>query len=108
MHRPHYLSPPIEDTLPLFARPAARASDPATSHAAAAQAVDLRSHHQRIILEALQAGPAGASVIAERCGLAGHQVNKRLTELARRGKIWLTGRNVSSASGRAEREWRCV
>lgn len=90
--------------LPLFA--AARRSDPPTSHAAAAQAVSLRGEHQRLILEALAIGPAGASGIAERCGLVSHQVNKRLTELARTGRIVETGRTVRSASGRGEREWR--
>jgi len=43
MTRPHYITPPIEESLPLFAVrridtpiAAARRSDPATSHAAAA------------------------------------------------------------------------
>lgn len=90
--------------LPLFA--AARTSDPPTSHAAARAAGGLRSDHQRRILEALALGPAGASGIASRCGLVPHQVNKRLTELARTGTIVETGRTVRSASGRGEREWR--
>ena len=88
--------------LPLFA--AARRSDPATSHAAARTAPV--SEHQRLIMDALAVGPAGASGIAERCGLSGHQVNKRLTELARTGRIVETGRTVRSSSGRGEREWQ--
>jgi predicted ArsR family transcriptional regulator len=102
MNRPHYMTPPVEEALPLFA--AARRSDPATSHAAARTAPV--SEHQRLILEALAVGPAGASGIAARCGLSGHQVNKRLTELARTGRIVETGRTVRSASGRGEREWQ--
>lgn len=90
------------DALPLFA--AARRTDPATSHAAAKTAPV--SEHQRLIMDALAVGPAGASGIAERCGLVPHQVNKRLTELARTGKIVETGRTVRSASGRGEREWQ--
>lgn len=92
--------------LPLFA--AARRTDPATSHEAAARAKTFSGEHQAVILEALASGPAGASGIAERCGLSGHQVNKRLTELARTGRIVETGRVVRSSSGRGEREWRCV
>lgn len=92
------------DALPLFA--AARTSDPPTSHAAAREAVGLRSDHQRLILEALAIGPAGASGIAAILGLTSHQVNKRLSELERAGKVALTGRTVRSASGRGEREWR--
>jgi len=104
--RPHYITPPIEEALPLFA--AARATDPETSHAAAAQAGGLASKHQRQILAALLEGPAGASGIAARCGLLPHQVNKRLNELAKAGSIVETGRTVTSSSGRGEREWRCA
>ena len=101
MTRPHYIAPPLEESFPLFA--AARRTDPATSHAAAASAPV--AEHQAVILDALAVGPAGASGIAERCGLLPHQVNKRLTELARGGRIVQTGRVVRSGSGRGEREW---
>ena len=101
MNRPHYMTPPVEEALPLFA--AARRTDPATSHAAARTAPV--SEHQRLILDALAVGPAGASGIAERCGLLPHQVNKRINELAKAGRIVETGRTVRSASGRGEREW---
>jgi predicted ArsR family transcriptional regulator len=104
MNRPHYITPPIEESLPLFA--AARSSDPATSHQAAAQAGGLATKHQRQILAALLDGPAGASGIAARCGLLSHQVNKRIAELARDGRIVQTGRVVTSSSGRGEREWK--
>jgi len=87
--------------LPLF-----RATNPATSRAAAADAKAFRGEHHRLILEALAAGPAGASGIAERCGLVAHQVNKRIHELAKAGRIVETGRVVRSASGRGEREWQ--
>jgi len=87
--------------LPLF-----RQSNPATSRQAAADAKTWRGEHHRRILEALAAGPAGASGIAERCGLVPHQVNKRIHELAKAGSIVETGRIVRSASGRGEREWR--
>lgn len=92
------------DALPLFA--AARRTDPATSHEAAKTAPV--AEHQRLIMDALTQGPAGASGIAGRCGLLPHQVNRRIHELAKAGRIVETGRTVLSASGRAEREWRCV
>ena len=101
MTRPHYMTPDIEDTLPLFRR-----TDPATSKAAAVSVTEFAGEHHAAILTALAAGPAGASGIAARCGLSGHQVNKRLTELARTGRIVETGRTVRSSSGRGEREWR--
>jgi predicted ArsR family transcriptional regulator len=104
MTRPHWVTPPIEESLPLFG--AARSSDPATSHAAAAQAGGLATRHQRQILAALLEGPLGASGIAQRCGLLPHQIGKRLGELAKAGRIVETGRTVTSSSGRGEREWQ--
>jgi predicted Rossmann fold nucleotide-binding protein DprA/Smf involved in DNA uptake len=104
MNRPYYITPPIEEGLPLFA--AARSSDPETSHAAAAQAGGLATRHQRQILAALLDGPAGASGIAARCGLLPHQIGKRIAELAKAGRIVETGRTVMSSSGRGEREWQ--
>jgi predicted ArsR family transcriptional regulator len=90
--------------LPLWRQ--ARRADPVTSKIAARMAGGLRTDHQRRILDSLGQGPAGASEIAERCGLTAHQVNKRLTELGRHGLIVTTGRTVRSAAGRPEREWR--
>jgi len=101
MTRPHYITPPIEESFPLFRR-----NDPATSQAAAATVKAFQGEHHAAILEALSHGPAGASGIAVRCGLSSHQVNKRLGELAKAGRIVETGRTVRSGSGRQEREWR--
>jgi predicted ArsR family transcriptional regulator len=88
-------------TLPLFRR-----NDPATSKAAAATVKAFAGEHHAAILEALTIGSAGASGIAARCGLSSHQVNKRLGELAKAGRIVATGRLVRSGSGRGEREWQ--
>jgi len=92
--------PETLDALPLFRR-----TDPATSKQAGAAAKSFRGEHHAAILEALRHGPAGASGIAARCGLLPHQVNKRLHELAKVGRIVETGRVVVSQSGRGEREW---
>jgi hypothetical protein len=86
---------------PLF-----RQSDPSTSKAAAAQAVGVQADHHRRILAALELGPAGATVIAERCGLDKHRVGKRLGEMGRAGLIQTTGRELVNEAGRKEREWR--
>ena len=89
-----------------FAAPAARATDPATSHQAAAQARELAQQHHRTILAALeQHGPMGKDGIAARTSLTGVAVCRRLTELQRMGRIAPTGRVVASAAGRSEREW---
>jgi len=90
--------------LPLWR--AVRAADPVTSKIAARMAGGLRVDHQRRILDAIGQGPAGASEIAARCGLLPHQVNRRLNEMERDGKIATTGRTVRSAAGRPEREWQ--
>lgn len=89
--------------------PQARRTDPATSHAAAAQARDLQARHHRIILACLaEHGPLGKDGIASRTSLTGVAVCRRLDELRRAGKIEPTGRTVQSTAGRAEREWRAT
>jgi hypothetical protein len=104
--RPHYITPPIEEGLPLFG--AARSLDPVTSHAAAEDAGELDERHRRQIMAALLDGPAGVSGIARRCGLNSHQVGKRMAKLERDGRIVQTGRTVTSSSGRGEREWQAA
>lgn len=87
-----YYAPP-EAVLPLFA--AARASDPPTSHKAAAKAATFSGEHARRILAALAAGPAGQTEIAARAGMTVAQVSKRLKELREGGAIVRTGREVA-------------
>jgi hypothetical protein len=104
--RPHYITPPPEEVLPLFAQPAARRTDPETSHQAAVKAKAFAGRHAAAILEALRAGPAGQTEIAKRCGLLPHQCGKRLSELCRTGDVALTGRWVVNGGGCREREWQ--
>lgn len=92
-----YYPEDITATLPLF-KAAARANDPATSHAAAKRA-PVRGHCLKI-LEALAAGPAGQSQIAERTGLTVAAVSKRLPDLRRNGLIERCGECVSASGGR--------
>ena len=86
--------------LPIFA--AARRTDPETSKAAADRLPEIRGDHARRIVEALAAGPAGQTEIAERSGLTVAQVSKRIHELRKVGAIERTGREV----GRGEDEYR--
>jgi len=90
------------EALPIFS--AARRDDPATSHKAAAAVPAIRGEHARRILEALAAGPAGQTAIAERSGLTVAQVSKRIHELRKFGAIERTGREVA----RGEDEYRRI
>lgn len=90
-----------------IAAPAARSTDPGTSHEAALSAKELAERHARIILEALRThGPCGKDRIAALTRLTGVQVCRRLPELQRAGLIEETGKTVTSTAGRKEREWR--
>jgi hypothetical protein len=86
-----------------FGHPA-RATDPDTSHMAAAE-VNFRFAHFKLILHVLTE-PLGKSKIALFSGLDGAQVCRRLTEMERAGLIEPTGKTVNSSSNRQEREWR--
>lgn len=83
----------------------ARATDPDTSHEAAALAVQFITRQQALIVDALKAGPAGKDEIARRARLAGVAVARRLPDLQSLGVVVTTGNKVLSDSGRSEREW---
>ena len=88
----------------------ARNTDPLTSHTAASMAKKLIKHHHELIVEVLSIyGPLGCDSIAnETLFVSGHQVGKRMNELLKAGRVELTGRTVTSFSGRPQREWRAV
>ena len=89
----------------------ARNSDPSTSHTAASMAKRLiKHHHERILLALDWLGYGGCDAIGYWCGnrMSGHQVGKRMNELLKAGRVELTGRTVTSFSGRPQREWRAV
>jgi predicted ArsR family transcriptional regulator len=87
--------------LPLFRR-----TDPDTSKAAGEAAREFLGDHERLILEALAAGPGTKDEIASRCGLTEQQVARRMAGMKRRGLVVDTGERRASASGCAERVWR--
>ena len=90
-----------EDVLPLFRR-----SDPPTSKAAGVAAREFLGEHERLILEALAAGPGTKDDIASRCGLSEQQVARRMHGLARLGRVADTGTTRRTASGRMGTVWR--
>lgn len=92
--------PEIVECGPLFAAPRARASDPPTSHAAAARAKRSAVGHREAIVKALASGPAGQSEIARRTGLTVAAVSKRLKELRETGRIERCGECQSDTGGR--------
>ena len=93
--------PNAEAVLPLW-----RKSDPDTSKAAGEAAREFLGDHERLILEALAAGPGTKDEIASRCGLTEQQVARRMAGMKRRGLVVDTGERRASASGCAERVWR--
>lgn len=90
-------------TLPLFRR-----TDPVTSKAAgrAARETGLVGRHERLILEALAAGPGTKDEIAGRCGLTEQQVARRRAGLLRHGLVVLTGDRRRTPSGNTAEVWR--
>jgi len=92
--------PERTDFGPLFSKPAARATDPKTSHDAAKRVAVAAGRHRAAILEALGLGPAGQTEIAQRTGMTVAAVSKRLCDLRRDGAIERAGETVSGTGGR--------
>jgi len=85
----------------------ARATDAITSFQAAESIKDVAKMHQEVIVAALQRfGPMGKDAIANQTGLQSNQVARRMNELQKLDLIELSGKQVTSNSGRSEREWR--
>jgi predicted ArsR family transcriptional regulator len=84
-----------------------RATDAITSFKAAESIKDVAKMHQEVIVAALQRfGPMGKDAIANQTGLQSNQVARRMNELQKLDLIELSGKQVTSNSGRSEREWR--
>lgn len=94
------LPAPAESVLPR-----ARASDPLTSHVAAASALPLAKHHAALIIAALAKGPGTIYALAERSGLDHVAVARRMKELERQSLVRLTGETAPSPSGRPCGVW---
>jgi len=83
--------------------PLARASDPPTSHEAAAGAARFASGHHRQILDALVDGPASKTQLARRTGIDGVAVARRISELLDHGKVVVVSNDGVSPTGKRER-----
>lgn len=104
MNRPHYITPPLEESMPLFA--AARRTDPPTSKAAGRNARQFIGDHERQILDALAEGPGTKDELAERCGLSEQMVIRRIARLRRIGEVVGTGETRPTPSGGKAEVWR--
>lgn len=97
------------DTLPLFAL--ARASDPVTSHIAAAELPErVLTHQLDQVEDALRRFPNCTSYeLAVRAGLDRHMVAKRLSVLVRQGRAVCcleSERRACGISGKSALTWR--
>lgn len=86
-------------------RPLARATDPATSHAAASRAKNLAADHHAKILDALDKRDGTIYEIATATGLTHVQVARRMPELDEMGQAAPTDETRLSPSGRGCRVW---
>lgn len=99
---------PVTDDLPLFAAPAARATDPATSHDAARSMADGPAEAQaHAILRALLTyGDATADALDARIGWRDTTAGRRLKELDRAGYAYPLQGTAVTRSGRKAHLWR--
>ena len=90
-----------QSLLPFAAHTLARTENPATSHAAAAAARDLRADHHRLILDVMRCGEDWtADEVAIHCHLDRHQIGRRLGELEKHLLVRKSGRQRPTATGR--------
>lgn len=89
--------------------PRARKLDPTTSQQAAQSIQQVAPIHLQRIHECLhEHGPMGKDSIAIVLDMNPNQISRRLPELQKMGLVELTGKTVTSCSGRQEREWRAL
>jgi len=87
----------------------ARKTDPQTSKDAAVEIKLAAPQHFEKIHQVLQQfGPLGKDGIAYFSLMDGNQIARRLPEMKRLGMVELTGKTVTSKSGRKEREWMAL
>lgn len=90
------------------AKALARSTDRQTSHDAARQLVESGAHdsQKQAVYEALQKhGPCTARELAQRSGVEQYAIGKRISDLARDGRIEELGVKVQN-NGRSATVWR--
>ncbi|MEI8369785.1 MAG: hypothetical protein WCJ31_15225 [Planctomycetia bacterium] len=83
--------------------PAARATDPPTSHEAAEGAKVFAPSQSERILEALQLGPAGKTELWRRTAISDVAIARRCTDLCRVGRLVVVSEDGLSLTGNRER-----
>ena len=84
----------------------ARLTNPGTSHAAAAEAVQTSAHQRRLVILALEAaGPMTADEVDAYLGWRPTTAGRRMHELAHQGVIRTTGEERRTRSGRMAEVW---
>lgn len=92
-----------------FATTHARATDPATSLAAAASVESASENLCGRILWALRRyGPMTHPQIAGKLGLKDAQVWKRISDLVRDGRVRASGKTLPGVSGRLQNVWEAA
>lgn len=90
-----------QGTLPFCAHQLARATNPETSHQAAAGVRSFRTQHHETILAVMRTSDDWtADEIAIHCHLDRHQIGRRLGELERHGLVQKSGNQRRTAAGR--------
>jgi len=84
-------------------RPAARATDPPTSHEAAERAERFSTGHYAQILEALRESPGSKTQLSARTGINDVEVGRRISDLLGVGRVLVHSHDGRSASGNRER-----
>jgi len=110
MIRPHYITPPIEESMPLFAQRAPAVRGSATSAMAADSLGNATLNAmQRRVLELLRENPHGLTDEEQQAALAMNPSTQRprRVELVRRGFVVEDGARKTS-SGRMAAVWRCA
>ena len=90
-------------------RPLARATDPETSHEAAARVIEFLGTHNATILAVLRRRPFtgfNSEQIANRCSLTQVQVARRMKHLADAGLVIRTGETTTQRSDRDATVWK--
>lgn len=91
---------------PTLEPPRARATDPATSHAAAASMRDVAAQQAAAILTHLREhGPATADALDAAIGWRPTTAGRRLAELERAGQVRRLEETAPTRSGRAAHRW---
>jgi predicted ArsR family transcriptional regulator len=105
MSRPHWVTPPIEEDLPLFAAPAQKHS--ATSMAAAESQTAARAGGDRAAIFSLleSDGPLTDEAIGERLAIAANTVRPRRVELVRAGLVVAVDDNGLTRACRRATRW---